>query len=70
MEFAYFCVKCVTTIFILKYIAETIQVIFSGYKAEETSLLKEYLRKKLIPKKSTWDKEETVTRWRRDRDED
>lgn len=65
LEFAYFAVKCGMAVLIIKYIAETIQVIFSGYRAEETSLFKEYLRKKLLSKKSTWDKEETVTRWRR-----
>lgn len=63
LEFAYFIVKCGMTVFIIKYIAETIQVLGGGRKASDNSLLREYIRSRLAEKKD-WNREETTTRWK------
>lgn len=63
LEFAYFVVKCGMAVLIIKYIAETIQVLGGGCKASENSLLREYIRSRFSEKKD-WNREETTTRWK------
>lgn len=63
LEFAYFVVKCGMAVLIIKYIAETIQVLGGGCKASDNSLLREYIRSRLSEKKD-WNREETTTRWK------
>lgn len=63
LEFAYFFMKCIMIIFIAKYITETIQVICTGQKTNEDSLLKMYFKKKFSSSKS-WDHEETTHKWK------
>lgn len=63
LEFAYFVVKCSMAVLIIKYIAETIQVLGGRCKASDNSLLREYIRSRLSEKKD-WNREETTTRWK------
>ena len=62
LEFAYFTVKIVFWIFVIKYVSETIQVVFSGYKASDNSLLRLYLQKKLTSK--GFNHRETIKEWK------
>lgn len=62
LEFMYFLTKTIFWIFVMKYIAETIQVVLAGQKANEDSLLRLYLKKKLSSK--GWNHEEVTRRWK------
>lgn len=62
LEFMYFLTKTIFWIFVIKYIAETIQMVLSGHRANEDSILRMYFRKKFSSK--GWNHEETTHRWK------